>query len=413
MNRNAGGTLAILIIASLLARSSGSRQESSAQPLSTTSQGASKTHPNKAGGSAELSAPPDPRCFLLRTISDFYGSPGEDPPNRCNPLTDGKVPTTWGVPGGKKPPVRFLIATVPDPVRSHLSLFFDRGIDAIQQGAQSAGYVFSRAGMPWDWEHHDPPSDLSTKLAWEHYQREKEKLPGLMIFRKIPSGAFSKIKDPNHPTDEERESLEETEDLFVWVVGETPTGGIHKHQFDNALEIMREIVGMNRVTSAKYQNELSILGPTFSGSLPSLRDLLPDLKNEPINFGADGPTLRDVVVHSGTVESDAWSNWFRNVPEGVSLFVSFQENDSYAECQFLSYVRSQHFKLRDVAELSEDETAFGGGGSEMTSTAQKVCFPEDTDPDSAREGRDILRLKFPREISQLRAAYQRKSDISG
>ena len=60
-------------------------------------------------------------------------------PNGCNPQEGG---TTWGIPQGLKPPVRFVIATVADPVRSHLSLYFDRSIDAIQQGAQRPDMFF-------------------------------------------------------------------------------------------------------------------------------------------------------------------------------------------------------------------------------------------------------------------------------
>ena len=439
MNRSAGGMLAIVIVASFMARSSVSRPDSSPQlvPKASGGQPASQNHlkgkttatdkttPDE--GSAAWSVPPDPRCFLIRTIADFYGSQElvsggsfldayKDVPKGCDPQPISEAPprrdsvprrstpaitppSVWGVPqGSKKSPIRFVIATVADPVRSHLSLYFDRSVDAVQQGAQAAGYVFSRAAMPWDWEQHEPPADLPTKLAWNHYQREKEKLPGLMIFRKIP---------PRPP-------FEETEDLFVWIVGETPTGGIHKQQFDSALQIMRAIAPT--IPSPGDQAHLSILGPTFSGSLPSLHDLLQNLRENPIPFrakeeekqkqGTKGkPTDDDVVVHSGTVESEAWSNWFRNVPGGLPAFVSFQENDTDAECAFLRYVVDRNFSLKDVAELSEDETAFGGGGMEMAPTSQRVCSLEDPGSGGGRE-RDILHLKFPREISRLRAAYQ-------
>ena len=142
-------------------------------------------------------------------------------------------------------------------------------------------------------------------------------------------------------------------------------------------------------------------GPTFSGSLPSPVDLLAHLQ-PPIQFKAAGSakakTLDGVVVHSGTIESAIWSKWFQSVP-GLASFISFQESDEAAECK-LRYALSQHFRLNDVAELSEDETVFGGagGGSDIS---QHVCGFKDT----GREGRDILHLKF-REISQLRAAYQ-------
>ncbi len=194
MNRTAGSMLAILVVASFLAGSSGSR--SASYPQSGNGEEHEHAQGKKIHGGAKKQrpgagwyVPPDPRCFLIRTIGEFYG--GHEPvpsgslddayaevPDGCNPkqatgrnrqvqAAPGQQvdPRTWGIPENElKKPIRFVIATVPDPLRSHLSLFFDRSIDAIQQATQSAGYLFSHAGMPWDPEEHDPPADLDTKL---------------------------------------------------------------------------------------------------------------------------------------------------------------------------------------------------------------------------------------------------------
>jgi len=427
MKRGAGGVLAALILISLMtggartpvylqssgeiATSKGRTQSNNKGIISGTS--SQQPTPNK---NAAWNVPPDPRCFLIAAIREFYGSrnpadlstasetlpagpfyeaysldrlgcPPEVIGNSSTPSDKWQSkPRSWGIPTKLKVPIEFMIATAPDPVRSHLSLFFDRSIDAIQQGAQAAGYVFSVAAMPWNPEQREAPADFNDKLAWEYYQRAKEKLPGLMIFRKIDLRQNSKAE----------------EDLFVFVVGETPTGGLHKKQFRNALLIASDIQNVLKTNNiAAY--DLSIMGPTFSGSLPSLNDLLINNKDQICALTGKDCSLE---VHSGTVTSYAWVNWFTREtsqarisnPPGVNInFITLQESDDYAECYFLTYALNQKYELSEIAEISEDETAFGGGGS-LDRARDKCKLPGN--------GTDIVRLYFPREISQLRSAYQ-------
>src|SRR5258708_7856742 len=44
----------------------------------------------------------------------------------------------------------FLLATVPDPVNTHLALFFDRSVESIQNAVSDAGYEFAAYSFPWD-----------------------------------------------------------------------------------------------------------------------------------------------------------------------------------------------------------------------------------------------------------------------
>lgn len=63
---------------------------------------------------------------------------------------------------------------------------------------------------------------------------------------------------------------EGAETLFVLVVGETPTGGVHKEQFKNALRVIREIRGDDAIP--ENLKHLRILGITHlaSGNSPVL-----------------------------------------------------------------------------------------------------------------------------------------------
>ena len=56
----------------------------------------------------------------------------------------------WYVPQAEQSKIKFVIASLPDPVHTHMALQFDRSIETIQSSAQANGYLFSRAWMPWD-----------------------------------------------------------------------------------------------------------------------------------------------------------------------------------------------------------------------------------------------------------------------
>jgi hypothetical protein len=153
-------------------------------------------------------------------------------------------------------PGNFIIALVPDPIHTHLALLFDRTVDAIEEAVQDEGYNFDRALMPWDSKAHPESDDYEDRLEAEWYQKGKEKYPGLIAFRR------------DNPDSVEGRAL------FVLVVGETPTAGVHEEQFRKAEEFIKETTGVD-LRSVKYQRKnpklepgLRILGPMFSGSMP-------------------------------------------------------------------------------------------------------------------------------------------------
>ena len=80
-------------------------------------------------------------------------------------------------------------------------------------------------------------------------------------------------------------------------------------------------------------------------------------------------------------------------------FASFQENDSFIIDRFVHFALEQHYKLSDIAILSEDETVYGKEGK-----------PTPSRPDS-NDGNDgnLTILHFPREISYFRSEYQKEN----
>lgn len=110
---------------------------------------------------------------------------------------------------------RFVIATLPDPLHTHFSLLFDRLVEAIQEGAQDEEYEYDSSWLPWETEESSLPL-LKDEDDAEERKEKREDQPGILLFR--GPGQFP-YQDA----------------LVVFIVGEEPTRGIHRAQFENAV----------------------------------------------------------------------------------------------------------------------------------------------------------------------------------
>jgi hypothetical protein len=333
-----------------------------------------------------------PADDLRSTIESFFRHPGDSPtdtsmypqcklpsPSKRSDLqTKQDLQSHWNVPDEVRGSLRFIIATTPDPTHTHLTLSFDRQIAATMEAAQQQGYLFARSFLPWDTAQHPESSSLAARLAVADWSSQIESLPGLMIFRR---------RLPRDPCDA-------AQVLFVFVVGERPTAGINKQQFLNALQIMAAI--RKGATERVSNSPLLILGPNFSGSLYSLHYLLED-DSDP----------RPVIIHSGTASSYSTIQWFQSrCRKRVVVFRSFQESDLYALQHFLAFaVGQQEYDEKEVAIVSEDETAYGDQPHEVSKEGEGnscTAFPAYSYPPN------IPHFYFPRDISHLRSAYQQQ-----
>src|SRR5580692_1844841 len=116
---------------------------------------------------------------LAGTIQDFYGAPPEN--SDSSALTD--LSNHWNVPQKERSRIQFAVAILPDPVHTHLGLFFDRSVESLMQAAQKKGYIFDRAILPWDRWQKAEPSDPETRRSQIAEQTAREAYPGLLIFR--------------------------------------------------------------------------------------------------------------------------------------------------------------------------------------------------------------------------------------
>jgi hypothetical protein len=313
----------------------------------------------------------------------------------------------WAVPQSAQEHIRFVLASLPDPVHTHMALLFDRGIESIQGAAQASGYLFSRAWMPWDIASHSEPSDFTVRMAQAKFRASVESLPGLMIFERNGSNSGT-----------------EAEILFVFVVGETPTGGIRIEQFQSALNIRHSILADSKA-DLDESKILRIYGPEFSGSLASLNAILKAQRPR--------DQLKHILIRSGTVSSyhavhdfcvathrewreagsDDGTNKMTPDPGVPPDFATFQFSDAYEEYYLSVFFKDRHREHSHIAILSEDETAFGNqekkeGREDQEKSADTLDSCQVEPPQPVVK---FLRLYFPREIAQLRDAYQRNVKV--
>ncbi|MGB6959076.1 MAG: hypothetical protein WBF01_01630 [Candidatus Acidiferrum sp.] len=321
-------------------------------------------------------------------------------------------------PSRSKPePAQFVIAIFPDPVHTRMGLFFDRSAEALQQAAQMKGFIFDRAIMPWDRTPLAEPSDLKSRQEELEEQNQREAYPGLLIFRPPQSDAApSQLQQPSgnsHALEQSSIGNGRTAKgpLFVLVVGETPTAGVNREQFRNAVNIILQLRGALSAASGKNkqtqkprevsatlaelkQAPLLIMGPSFSGSLESLQQ---ELKRPEV-----GEISNEKFIYSGTVTATESMHWFEQHLDAASHFASFQENDNFAREVFLQFASNRGYLPQEVAILSEDETVFGAPGPASQEGSSNTSGPGELD-------QNILKLHFPREISYFRSAYQKEA----
>ncbi|HEY6352766.1 MAG TPA: hypothetical protein VI636_25505 [Candidatus Angelobacter sp.] len=273
----------------------------------------------------------------------------------------------WCIPSGEN--VRTMIAIVPDPVQSPMQLQFDRSVEAIQLAAESLDYVIDRYWLPWDSRPSIGPADSSEAGVWVEASRRNE--PGLLIFRW--DGAAGQ---------------EQPATLYVFLVGDVATAGINGAQFDNAVRDVSDVCGSTG--DPKCGQTIWVMGPTFSGSLSSLRRLADAQK---------GPTF---VVYSGTVSSmcaiqkQGLSTASTECPappkdaKGANIkeFHTLVNSTEPAVRSLINYLKDQiDCESRPIALLSEASTTYGHTQRENGADRCYVTF------------------SYPREISSLRNAY--------
>ncbi len=144
-----------------------------------------------------------------------------------------------------------VIAIVPDPRHTHLAILFDRDMEVIEAAAQDDGYTYDSSWLPWAAEPSGYPL-RGDELAEESETHDRETCPGILLFRN--SSTTTTTGEPY------------SNGLLIYLVGEQPTTGVSATQWGALKQI-------NIPSLGPFAAPL-VLGPNFSGSLPSLARLL-------------------------------------------------------------------------------------------------------------------------------------------
>lgn len=375
---------------------SGNTTETPTQATSGTQAGIGGT------GAAGESGPVSECQEIFDHIKRFYG--GRDYyPNSCFP--DAENPPK-SAPSNPPEGLSFVIAIVPNPVETHLPLLFDRSISAIQQAAEDEGYTYDGSWFSWN----DTPkgdNSPSDKEMAEALKEKRHRQPGVMVFRRA--------SDEEPAQNQQQRRYYSSGGLIVFVVGEQPTGGIDDVQFEHAWQWLITL------QPCFVERQVSVLGPTFTGSLPSLAREL-ELQTQGSSKNARGSNtkqhaedLNSIVVNSGSVTSDkavdrfnqflSWLKADRNM-RGPVEFHTFSEGDTVITDRFLCYLLHDGYDLSRVAILSEDQTAFGHQSWDPETEGSKLkCGDQEVNDHR-------LFLYYPRDIATLRSAYEKQSIFS-
>ncbi len=213
--------------------------------------------------------------------------------------------------------VVFLVATVPDPDMTRLSLYFDRGTASIQAAVASVSWRFDRAWLPWK------PAAAAAGQGLLPEDEIAERQPGLMLFRGGTGEA-----------------------AVVFLIGESPVAGIRRQAFREAMAIIEGLSGHPPA-------QVRIAGPNFSGAYPSLRQEIDAVACDP-----KWKTEFRVISPNSTVK-DA-QDQFSQVPGvGTVRLSRILARDESALTAFNSYLTSHWGSDIRSAFIAEGETVYG------------------------------------------------------
>jgi hypothetical protein len=340
----------------------------------------------------------------------------------CSPGTDG-----WGIPpnisGEHDPEISAIIATVPDPIHSHLSLAFDRAIDSILLAAANNHYLASNYWLPWRTRalalsNAEAASSSSSEELEQEAKRETQ--PGLIILRYAPDA--NTWESGTEGVKQRFAASVYHRVVYLFLVAETPALGANGPQLRAAFAHEQRLRKNHAATLSirpppsfgdpdPNARRLSIIGPFFSGTAASLHEGIevarPSLDIDSVSIA--GVTGTDVAAR----ELD---------PDREHAYISFGEYAKFEQDKFEDALRATGYENRRIAILSEGGTVFGAA-TKCESPSPSLAEAPGTSIDSKRSHApnpcktstggqypskesytqdEVLHLTFPRELSLLR-----------
>ncbi len=364
----------ILVPAALIVLLTGKMPSATTPSLSAKKAPAESPKPTVK--SKELSTLTEINSGVIDLLKEFLGIP----------LKEKTTPTQLQT----RVQVEWLIATIPDPEQSRLPYYFDAFLDAMQRAIEIKGYVQDRSKLPWRKERSTSESAAGAEKKSPKEEKEAlEATPGIILFRSPEKAEGEKIKL-----------------LALYLIGESPTSGIHKEAMKKALQEIHDFHN-------NPGQEFRILGPAFSGSATSLSLAIQDwLRKKPADYHAQFTLIGTATaVKPDTLTQDMLSS----IPSQkvTASWRSTLVPDEYARQAFYSYLLHQLGTIRspeessrgfEVALLTEGTTFYGQQQRQtVTSTPAPGTTSQPAAQVSTNYNQQILQLTFPLHIARLRS----------
>ena len=284
------------------------------------------------------------------------------------------------------------IVLLPDPIDTRFSKEFDNLLNILIQTMGSNRYRLVGYYLPWS-----QPTTTSHNKKVYHYKHRQE--PGLVVFEN---------QNASH---------------FFYLVGEAPTWGIQKGAFQ---------VALNTIATAKDKfNELTIIGPTYSGSLFSLlkqtsrwqeqrkrlkatQSSLPSATTKFVvsitSGAATNPENKETVKHYNSDSSD-------NSEEISFNYTSYATDDQQKLTSLTCFINNNIFLTNRTIALLTEDSSFGRGvnRTEKKPNTEKNKLKEQSKNEKSEENGkceseqpeekkiNIQTYQFPLHISQIHA----------
>ncbi len=231
--------------------------------------------------------------------------------------------------------LQVLIASVPDPVDSHLDWAYDAYLEALRRSMGTAGYVPDRYWLP---SAADSVQMVVAGGAQTDTQRVTlhEYYPGVLLFRSV---------------DPAQHKL-----ALLYLVNELPTTGEHKEAFLTAVRERKLLLSDSSlfVVPTQVRDTLLVAGPIFSGAASSLRLAIDDA----IRFVDRG--LRGVRIVTGSATNNRNLTTLSGTTDGVAVrFQATLNSDDAMQRVLDSTLLHLGLRAEQVATLHESSTQYG------------------------------------------------------
>ncbi len=282
--------------------------------------------------------------------------------------------------------VRYLIASLPDPVDSYTGWQFDPMLDGIVQAISASDFILDRFYLPGS-----QPGASEDQEALRRQLHDAQ--PGLVVFkrqvgessrpddapaaclpnRNRPGGMVTGTGSAQVPVWQDR--------LVLMIVHENPTAGVHQAALSHAINWAADW------PSTPPCESILILGPTFSGTSDSMSRVLELARARRVSRG-----IRIVSGSATDPQNKATLERTANV-----TFHATVNPDSSLMATLMGHFRSLGWTT-PIAILHEANTQYG---RQMQKHLVKAM------PDATRG--DLIETQFPMNLSRLRTTADRKA----